>query len=95
MTKDFWVRGRLVWDKFKTEYLIDGASILINGASVLINRSSVKEGLHSRFEAEFSSMRRSTSTCTTASLEDALASFCRSQVARVWRRQLHARHAQR
>ena len=46
MTKDFWVRGRLVWDKFKTEYLIDGASILINGASVLIDRASVKEGLH-------------------------------------------------
>ena len=34
----------MVWDEFKTEYLIDGgASVLIDRASALIDRASVKE----------------------------------------------------
>lgn len=43
-----------------TKYLIDGAS-------VLIERVSVKEGLWLMFEAELSSIYRSTSTSTIAS----------------------------
>ena len=52
---------------------------------ILIDGASVQEGLrratHPKFEAEFSSIHRSTSTSTTASSEDALASILRSQVA--------------
>ena len=71
-----------------TKYLIDGAS-------VLIERVSVNEGLWLMFEAELSSIYRSTSTSTIASSEDALASLHRSQVSYALGRRLRARQAQR
>ena len=68
---------------------------LSDGASVLIDEALLKERRYFRFEAESSSIHRSTSTCTSASSEDALVLFLRSQVACVWGRQLRARRAQR
>ena len=54
---------------------------LIDGSSVLVDEALLREKRCFRFEAEFSSIHGSTSTSTTASSEDALASFLRSQVA--------------
>ena len=54
---------------------------LIDGSSVLVDEALLRERRCFRFEAEFSSIHPSTSTSTTASSEDGLASFLRSQVA--------------
>lgn len=53
---------------------------LIDGSSVLVDEALLRERRCFRFEAEFSSIHRSTWTCT-ASSEDALASFLCSEVA--------------
>ena len=56
---------------------------LIDGSSVLVDEALLRERRCFRFEAEFSSIHRSTSTRTTASSEDALVSFLTSEVAYV------------
>ena len=67
---------------------------LIDGSSVLVDEALAKERLYFRFEAKFSSIHRSTSTSTSASSEDGLASLLRSKVACVYGRRLRARLAQ-
>lgn len=68
---------------------------LIDGSSVLVDEALLRERRCFRFEAEFSSIHRSTSTSTIASSEDGLTSFLRSQVSCVCVRRLRARQAQR
>ncbi len=68
---------------------------LIDGSSVLVDEALLRERRCFRFEAEFSSIHRSTSTSTTVSSEDGLTSFLRSQVSCVCVRRLSARQAQR
>ena len=68
---------------------------LIDGSSVLVDEALLRERRCFRFEAEFSSIHRSTSTSTTVSSEDGLTSFLRSQASCVCVRRLSARQAQR
>ena len=67
---------------------------LIDGSSVLVDEALLREKRCFRFEAEFSSIHRSTSTSTSAPLEDGLPSLLRSEVAYMSGRRLHARLAQ-
>ena len=67
---------------------------LIDGSSVLVDEALLREKRCFRFEAEFSSIHRSTSTSTSASSEDGLAAPFRSKVACVYGRRLRARLAQ-
>ena len=67
---------------------------LIDGSSVLVDEALLREKRCFRFEAEFSSIHRSTSTSTSAPLEDGLPSLLRSEVACMYVRRLRARLAQ-
>ena len=67
---------------------------LIDGSSVLVDEALLREKRCFRFEAEFSSIHRSTSTSTSAPLEDGLPSLLRSEVAYMSGRRLRARLAQ-
>ena len=67
---------------------------LIDGSSVLVDEALLRERRCFRFEAEFSSIHRSTSTSTSAPLEDGLPSLLRSEVACMTGRRLRARLAQ-
>ena len=63
--------------------------------SSLIDGARETKSFKERFETELSPIHRSTLTSTTASSEDGLASFYRSQVSCVYGRRLRARQAQR
>ena len=84
--KIIWGWGEAIWDESEIW--------LIDGSSVLVDEALLRERRCFRFEAEFSSIHPSTSTSTTASSEDGLASFLRSQVACMYGRRLRARLAQ-
>ena len=68
---------------------------LIDGSSVLVDEALSKERRYFRFEAEFSSVHRSTSTSTSAPLEDGLPAPFRLTGAYMTGRRLRARLAQR
>ena len=67
---------------------------LIDGSSVLVDEALLREKRCFRFEAEFSSIHRSTSTSTSAPLEDGLPAPFRLTGAYMTGRRLRARLAQ-
>ena len=84
-SKIYGVRGRLVWDDSETVSSFNRWTF---------GERRTTRATHPQFEAEFSSIHRSTLTSSTSSSDDALASIFRSQVAFVWGRRLRARQAQ-
>jgi hypothetical protein len=84
--KDNWGCGEAIWDESEIW--------LIDGSSVLVDEALLRERRCFRFEAEFSSIHRSTSTSTSAPLENGLPSLLRSEVACMYVRRIRARLAQ-